>query len=626
MLYSTDHLRTAGKITVYTALLGLVVFIFVFMFNVGGSEIKQVIAQQNASTSVIVLNTPPLWTASTTELIESSSDNPTNEGDQVTWRAIATDSNSEDYFLLICEQSASPATSSGGNPPSCSSGTQWAVSAAASSGVAVEVSTTTLASTSPFAGEIFNWYAWICDANTSEQVCNTSFTQGTNATNSSPFEVNHRPVFTDFWDTSPGDPGQLIIFTSTSSDEDISGTADTVRLVVCATAGFSTTTDTCTGTELGSTTIGVSADATTTYTIDIPTQDGNMQAWGYVIDNHGLEASGGSHGTDAVLTVSNVAPTVLAGQISLAQVGATNTDMYLTVESGETTGFTLSFVSDDNNSCDVIGQSGQGNEMTGYELSIYRNGPSAVPTPSSSSTCPVDGGAYDANNCYPTDYAPWNISCTASSTTCTDSNDTDILWECTFPLWYIADPTDGIASTTQYFDNDWRAQVRAVDDDGATGTVSESTSGQNVASFLAFALNTLNISYGSLEPGQQNDPLAATSTIFATGNVGLDKDVEGSDMCSSYTGATPCNPSATSTIPAAEQRFGTTTVSYANGTQLSSTTPQVVQINVPKSTATSSQEASDAYWGIRVPGTITFAGAYTGENTFTALVSNSSEW
>ncbi len=168
--------------------------------------------------------------------------------------------------------------------------------------------------------------------------------------------------------------------------------------------------------------------------------------------------------------------------------------------------------------------------------------------------------------------------------------------------------------------------MRGIDDDGAVGTSTEGTIGVEVRSFLAFALNTLSIPYGALEPGQQTDPLNATTTVSATGNVGVDKDVTGESMCTSYTGATPCAPSATSTIPESEQVFGTSTVTYAQGTPISSTTPTFVDINVPKSTATSTQADADAYWGIRVPSSITFAGLYTGENTFTARVSSSSQW
>ena len=613
MSYNTDQLHTAGKITVYTSFIGIIVFIFVFIFNIGESTIHHVDAQSNATTSVTVLNTPPVWTASSTEVIESSQTNPTNAGDVVSWTAVGTDSNAERYYLLICNTNATP-TPNSNSAPTCTSGVQWAVSASTTSGSSATAATTTLSGWS----ESNPWFAWICDGNSGSPRCNNTYSQGTNATNSSPFEVNHRPSFTVFTDNSPANPGQVVTFNSTSSDSDVSGTADTVKLIVCASAGFNTVTDTCTGTLLASSTVLVSANASSTYTIVIPTQDQNYSAFGYVIDNHGFEASGGAQGTDSTLTVSNVAPTVGAATISLVQ--ATTTDMVLTVESAQTTGFTLSFTTSDNNSCDAPGGA-SGDEITNYALSIYRSGVG-------STTCSTASGAYNANNCYPSGLATttWNLSCTPSVASCTGSSDTDMTWSCTFPLWYIADPTDGIASTTQYSTQDWRAQVQAIDNNAASGPLSEGSSGVEVTSFLAFALNTLSIAYGALEPGQTNATLSATTTIAATGNVGLDKDVQGSSMCTTYTNASPCAPSATSTIPESEQHFGTSQIAYGSGAPLSSTTAQFVDINVPKSTATSTQATSNAFWGIGVPGTITFAGSYTGQNTFTAIVSNSSQW
>ncbi len=629
MSYNTDHLRTAGKITVYTTFLGVVVFALVFIFNLGETSIKQADAQSSsATTTVNVVNTAPVWTASTTEVIESSATNPTNAGDVVSWTAIGTDSNAEDYWLLICSNTNAPTATSNG-APTCNGGTQWAVSGTTTSGQAAVAATTTLAAWA----ESNVWTGWICDGNNGTPRCNVDYTQGTNATNSSPFEVNHRPTFTAFVDDSPDIPGQAVIFTSTASDADTSGTPDTVFLTVCATAGFSTTTNACTGTTLATSSASVSSNATSTYTIVIPTQDNDYGAFGYIIDNHGFEASGGAQGTDSVLTVSNVAPTVSGALISLVQ--PTTTNIILSVEEGETLGFALSFVTADNNSCDAVGGS-TGDEVIDYDLSIYRNGSGVIT--SSSSTCPVTG-PYDANNCYPSSEAPtvWNLTCTAATSTCSGSTDTDMTWNCTFPLWYIADPTDGTATSTQYSTNDWRAQVQAIDDGqqgnlvSLTGSTSESTSGVEVISFLAFALNDLSIDYGSLEPGQETPLLVATTTLQATGNVGIDTDLYGESMCTTYTGATPCAPSATSTIPQSEQVFGTSTITYAQAVSFgytlpASTSPTELEINVPKSRATSTATSSDAFWGIRIPGTITFAGAYTGENTFTARVGESANW
>lgn len=201
-----------------------------------------------------------------------------------------------------------------------------------------------------------------------------------------------------------------------------------------------------------------------------------------------------------------------------------------------------------------------------------------------------------------------------------------MVWNCTFPLWYIADPTGGTATSSPYWNENWLAQVQGTDDDALTGALTESSVGVNVLSLLAFALNTLSIPYGSLEPGQQTDPLVATTTLAATGNVGIDSDVLGQSMCTTYTSSTHCPVSASSTIPEDMQVFATSTVSYALATPISSTTPALIDLNVHKSTATSSQATNNAFWGIAVPGTITYAGNYTGENTFTVVLSDPAQW
>lgn len=611
MAYNTDHLRTAGKITVYTTFIGVVIFAIVFIFNLGTHQINTVDAQSSATTTVTVVNTPPAWTVDAQELTESSTTTPTNAGDVVSWTATATDANSERFYLLICSTNATPTPNSSAAPTCDSGAIQWAVTASTTSGTQATAATTTLSSWS----ESNTWYAFVCDGNSGTPRCNSQAKQGSTTT-ASPFEVNHRPSFTIFNDNSPQVPGQVVTFTSTSSDSDVSGSADTVRLFVCASAGFSTSTDTCSGTTLASTTVGVSADASATYTIVIPTQDQNYSAYGYVIDNHGFEASGGAHNTDSTLTVSNAAPSVTAATISIN--GGSN--MTIVTEAGETTGFTLAFSTSDDNSCDAVG-GGTGDEITDYNLSLYRSG-------IGSTTCSTVAGSYNANNCYPSALATttWNLACTASTTSCTGASDTDMTWNCTFPLWYIADPTDGIASTTQYSAQNWLAQVQAIDDNAATGSLSESTIGVDVTSLLAFTLNTLSIPYGSLEPGQQTDPIVATTTVSATGNVGIDKDVTGESMCGTYTASTHCPNSATSTIPESEQVFGTSTLTYAQATPISSTTAKLIDLNVNKSTSTTTPATKNAYWGIRVPGTISFAGSYTGQNTFTVRLSNSSQW
>ncbi|MCA9366448.1 hypothetical protein KC722_02610 [Candidatus Kaiserbacteria bacterium] len=614
MLYNESHklpLSTAGKVTVLTTLMGVLVFAFIFLLNLGSKEFKTVEAQSTATTSVTVLNTPPQWTELAYEQTESSTSTPTNSGDTVTWVGTATDSNSENYQLLICSTNATPTPGTSVVDPQCGAGaTLWAVSASTASGVQASAATTT---TEAFVEEN-DWVAWICDAIDTNARCNSTYSTGLNATNSSPFYVNHRPTFTLFYDDSPAGPGSVVNFYASSSDADVIDTADTLQLVVCNDPDYNTSTNQCgAGGTLATSTLST-GDQTASYTIVIPTQDQDYTAYGYIVDEHGHEATGATQGSDSTLSVSNVAPSVSPAAITLNG----GSDITLTQEAGETTGFTLQFTATDNNSCE---NASAGDEITGYILSVFRSGVG-------SSTCDGTSGSYNANNCYPSGVssAIWNLSCTASSTSCTGPSDTTQIYDCTFPLWYIADSTDGTSTVSYYNTENWVAAVSPIDDDFATGTYSVGSTGQELNSLLAMALNTATIPYGELEPGTDTGTLSATTTVAATGNVGLDQELSGASMCPTYSGVTPCTSSATSTIPDFSQEFGTSALSYGSGTDLSSTTPQELELNVLKSQATSTQATGITYWGIAVPGTITLAGLYTGENTFTAVASEPAEW
>lgn len=620
------YLSTAGKITVLTSLVGVMVFAVMFLLNIGAKEFKHAEAQSGlATTTITVLNTPPQWTVIAQEEVESSTSTPTNSGSEVAWIATGTDSNSAPYFLLVCDgpnaalpaAAASPAVL-GSAPPSCTAtSTQWAVSASTTSGTQARAATTTAESWA----ESNVWYAYICDDDPVNPRCNSTSYQGTGTT-SSPFAVNHRPTFTAYSDDSPKLPGETVLFTTTSSDADVDGAADTVQLHVCSSNSFSATSTSCNGTTLATSTF-FATNATATRYISIPTRDQNYFAYGFLVDNHGHLAAGGSQGTDAVLTVSNAAPYVLGGDIDLND-GST---IVLTQFAAETTGFPLQFEAHDNNSCQ---NSASGDEIVDWEVSVFR---STI----GSSSC-ATAGDYDANNCY-TSTVPtttWNIACTASSTSCTfgvDGTDTGMIFNCTFPLWYIADPTLGAATDTPHFATDWSAAVSPVDDNNATGTFATTTNPRELAGLLGIALDTAYIPYEALEPGDETGPTLANSstTIRAIGNVAVDELLTGEAMCGTYTSAVTCPNSASSTIPARYQVFSaTSTDTYlaasTSGQRLSSTTLTELEINVPKSTSTSVQASGKTYWGIHVPISITLAGDYTGENTFYGKVAEIADW
>ncbi len=623
MLYNLEnkpnYIQTAGKVTIAAAASGLLIFAFAFLFNVGKTELLKVEAQ-TASTTLTVLNTPPVWVNLAIEQFESSTSTPTNSGSNISWVALADNSGNAPYFLIVCSTVATPTPNAavdlgslGTAPPNCNGGVQWGVSAATAALAQAVVATTT---TENFGGSGFNelndWFAWVCDDDPVNPRCNNTYSQGLNATNSSPFHVNRRPVFTTFYNDSPKIPGAILNFLSTSTDPDVIGGEDALKLYVCNQNDFILGSLTCgAGGEIASTTGTVTADATAVFTLPAVIQDDTYDAWGYLVDQHGHAASGGAYATNQGFIVSNVAPTVAAGNISING----GVDLTLSVPASQTTGFTLAFETSDANSClNAV----SGNEMTGYSASLFR---SSIGT----TTCNGSAGSYNPNNCYPSGVATstWNLSCTASTTSCTGATDPTMTWSCTFPLWFVADPTD---ASSPYVADDWVAAIAGVDDNNATGTIATSTNVVNLFSFPAIDLLTAEIPYGALEPGNNTGTLNATTTVLSIGNTGLNQNLEGDAMCPGYSVGTPCATSATSTVPDFKQEFATSSVAYGSGIDLSSTTPQLLALKVQKTTSTTTPNNGITYWGIEVPGTITLSGAYTGLNTFYAVTSAAGDW
>ena len=609
-----SYVSTAGKITVVTALFGVVAFTLIFLLNIGAQEFKQADAQGLATTSITVLNTPPSFDSGPGELVESSETSPTNSGEVISWTATGTDPSGEDYFLLVCKSNTASPTANLNAPPSCGNGAGdlWAVSATTSSGAGSIAATTT---TEGFA-ESNDWYAWVCDAVPNPR-CNVTPSQGYGAT-SSPFVVNHRPDFTGFWNDSPVDPGSTVTFFATSTDPDTVGGQDNVQLHVCSTASF--TGGACDGTTLATSSLA-HPDPSAAYTLASIVQDDDYPAYGYVVDEHGHASLGVAQGAGGFdLTVSNVAPIISSSSISVYD-GAT---MSLT-EGVENTGFTLDFVVTDYNSCDAVG-GGNADEFATSTLSVYRSGVGSV-------ACDGTSGSYDPNNCYPSgvDTSTWNLQCSASSTSCGGPSDSTMIVECTFPLWFIADPTTGASTSDSYYWNEaWTAAVQASDDDFATSTYTEAaTSTAEVDVTLALNLLDATIPYGALEPGNDTGTLKASTTVEASGNAGLDEGLQGTNMCNGYTSGSTCAltaATATHTIPVYEQEFATAELAYGGGTPLSTSSQQILDINILKATTTTNMSNKDTYWGIAVPSNITYAAAYTGENTFTAVLSHPNEW
>lgn len=606
-----QHIES-GRASISALFLGVGIILVGLLVDLPKVSLIHHATAANATTSVTVLNTPPDWVIYANEDPGSSTTSPTNVGSQISWRATATDSSGDSYYLLVCKTFLGSSTVIGG-VPTCSGGNatnRWTVSSLTLSGSSSVAATTTYSSDA----ESNVWYAWICDNSVSNASCNPAYSQGTTGTTSSPFNVNHRPTFTIFTDTSPANPGVLVTWMSTSSDADIVDAADTVSLFVCKLADF-------TGSACGAGGTWCSAVASTSnaacnFTLENPKPDGSYNAFGYVIDNHGFAASGGQQGVDSVLTVNNMTPSIAAASISLLDTDGVG-PLVLTTANGQTTGFQVKFTVDDQNSCTTTTN---GAEISAGIFNVYRSGVG-------STSCQTSGN-YNANRCYPSAIGTgmFNYSCTQDAATCSGVNDASAAWTCTFPLWYIAESTDGtgVATDPIYFAQNWLATAQAADNNFATSTLVEATSGNELNSLLAYDVTTSTIPYGGLQPGQQNDPLSIETIIRALGNVGLDQTLYGAAMCPQY--PSPCYGAATNTIPIGEQRYATSGVAYAAGTALLANPGAELEINVLKTTATSAPAMGTTTWGIRVPAAITLAGSYYGQNTLIGITGESANW
>ncbi len=595
----------------FVLIFGLVFIILVSIFNFSFfSKPTKVSADSGtATTTVYIANVGPTINYVYENIpsgngngLGDTAGNPTNVGSNVTFKAKATDPNGEDWYLVVCD-SEGVVTTTDGNAPHCS-GTTYVVSSLTSSSAEVTANYQTQASDP----ETNNWYAYACDDNVGSQQCSTS-SQGSGATSSdaySPFYVNHRPSFSEININPSANPGGTISWRSTSSDPDSVGSQDLVTLYVCSQPGFNGGANP--GCSIATSTLCSSSaslsNATCSFDLAVPKQDKTYDAYAYLVDNHGLTASGGSQGTDPQYTVNNVAPTVASSSIQLLDTDGTG-NLELINEATATPGFKVRFTVVDNNGCQ---NASGGSEIVSALTNVYRSGIGIANCQN-----PSD---FNANNCY-TSSTNWHANCQVSSTTCTGPDDSDVEVTCTFPLEYHADPTD---NNSQYPSQNWLASVKAIDDNNASSGLVQSDTGNEMTSFLAFDLLSSSIDYGNKQPGEKDSVLNTTTTIAATGNVGVDEGLSGTDMCRDYPSC-----SLTPKIDVTNQHYATSSISFDSATALTTSTT-VLGIHCQKTVDTNNQKTADTWWGLNVPTSTNVAGAYKGQDTFVAVESSSTYW
>ena len=231
-------------------------------------------------------------------------------------------------------------------------------------------------------------------------------------------------------------------------------------------------------------------------------------------------------------------------------------------------------------------------DITSVTAKIYRSG-----VTNGKDCTPNENNCYSVASCSIT-----NCSGNYASTTCS------------IDMWFNADPTD---SNTPWVSEYWRAYIEATDNGSLTGNNYSPADVPDVNSLLALSVDG-SINYGSLNPLGKTDPLTATTTVSATGNISLDVNLIGTNLCTDY-------PTCASYyIPVGKQVYATSSVSYSSGTPLATDPGGELELDCPKTTDHTSPQTKDVYWGIEIPKPQK-AGTYSGQNTFTA-VKNELPW
>jgi len=177
-------------------------------------------------------------------------------------------------------------------------------------------------------------------------------------------------------------------------------------------------------------------------------------------------------------------------------------------------------------------------------------------------------------------------------------------------MQYHADPT---TASTLFPAQNWLNTVKVIDNNSASNEL-EVSSGVEVLTTTALDVTAV-INYGSLDIGDRNDPLDKTTTVTATGNVGLDEELSGTNLTDGGVGV----------IAVSYQKLSLTiSTAYASGTALS-TSPTEYELNCLKTTVSGSPQTKDTWWGIEIPSGIP-PGIYTGTNTVTAVLGETVNW
>lgn len=494
----------------------------------------------------------------------STSTLPTDYGSNVVFTGTASTTDGGDYYLAICKTNS--ITAGNDAPPTCNGG-EWCISGLASS--TAEASCNYAAATS---SEELIWYGFACDKHPGTGVADCSaMSQGDYGdTNDSPFNINHPPVFTNIYTSVNNlDPGGTFIITSTSSDTDVNGEADTLSLYVCL--ANSATYSGCTGGAPNTVCSAVatsSPNAVCNYTSPIPATSTVTSYWAFIFDSHNMPAAANSRTN--TYTINNVAPSL--GSLFLNS----GSNITLGIKGAGDTQIQVAATTTDLNGCGTL--------VSATGVIYFSN---------------VAGGygcAANNNNCYQINSA----NCALSG--CSGTIGT---YACTANMKYYAIPTDDYGSNPNEPYN-WLGRMTVYDGVNYSAT---SSAGVELYTGTALDVTESTINFGSdLFAGQNTGATNQPTTVVNSGNAPINSNIKGTDM----------NGDPAGTIGVGNIKWGLLNFDWsATGTPLSGS---FVEINIEAPKATSTTDVSDLlYWGVGVPFGSPVS-TYSGYNTFEVVI------
>ena len=548
--------------------------------------VEDAYAGSSASTTVTVRNAAPFFTSNAQENPASASTSPTNIYSNIQFTATSTDNENNSYYLVICSTNVvSPGA--GGGAPTCG-GTRYCYSNKASS---TAQASCTLNIDIGFAGENYNWYAFVCDDHASDADCSSVNTGS--GPSGSPFVVNHSPTFTSVaTGVDNQNPGDQFRIDSVAVDPDgyrPMTASDTLTMYVCATSSNPVFGAGCQGTQLCSIGGGMASTTNPSCSFDdvAPTPDGTYAYTAYIFDKWGASSSPSSRASS--YHVNNVTPSL--GTVSLNN----GNNIYLNLKGASEVVVLASTTVTDNNHC---------NDMTSATGTIYLSG--------------VAGGndcSADDNNCYQIT----NASCTYTGCTTGDATDASSVLTCSTTLAFHTIPTDATTLYASYSAQSWYSRLTARDDNSSSSFGAYTNlNGVEVVASPGIDVTTSTIPYGTIRGGFSSLSTNTPTTIVNYGNTVLDSGIMGESML--YNAVGP------GMIGSTNQLYATSTFTYPEtNNALNSSTPQVLNINITRPTTTAYDFTGIVYWGIGIP-TSTISGDYYGTNTFSVSQSSDGSW